>query len=45
MQLVLILLCYDMLLWFALYDHTKYTPWGTVDAADTDQLEISYPGI
>ena len=30
-----------MLLWFAKYGHTRYTPWGTVYAADTDQLEIS----
>ena len=34
-----------MLPWFAHYDHTNYTRWGVVYAADISQLETSHPDV
>ena len=34
-----------MLPWFAHYDHTNYTRWGEVYAANISQLEIYHPDV
>ena len=34
-----------MMPWFALYNHTTYTCWGTVYLADFKQLEATHPDV
>ena len=34
-----------MLPWFAIYDHTHYTRWGTIFLADAAQLETKAPAV
>ncbi len=35
----------EMLPWFAIYDHTNYTRWGTIFLADAAQLETKAPAV
>lgn len=35
----------EMLPWFALYDHTNYTRWGTIFLTDASQLETQAPAV